>query len=271
MILARTPAEERGKMRTIGASLALWQALAEELHRKINPDVADHWERKILEGIVPTEVKRRGLVDMDHHNREAEKLVNLEANTVLRLYENQWKPAPNNRGTEIHYFGIGTGRALARVARIANIHGDHVIAYDVCPAGYNAGNDAFRDSPKGTQNRVLFGDILNACKIKYIRPGWASKIIASRVLDVLDRQEWGKMERTARRLGRLSSFVDILIMYPCPEDNLNAIWGDTTPHPLEEVVGYMQEGRGDRKLEVTKEGSERFHGHVYTEILIRGK
>jgi hypothetical protein len=121
-------------------------------------------------------------------------------------------------------------------------------------------------------NAVLLADIEVACQTKYIKSGKANKLMACRVLDVLDSQERGKMARTARRIGRLTSFLDALIMHPCSEDNPTAVWGDTTPHSLGEVVEHIQEGRGaSRPLDVTELGKESFHGHIYTMVLIQGR
>ena len=252
-------------------SFDLLPTLKEELAESINPDVQDHWEKKISAGIVPTEVKKQVQVNPALHLEEMERLASFEVRVVQGLYDSQWKPGGRNTPGQLHYFGIGTGVALSRVRKIANENGDEVVAYDVCDAGYRAGLEAFR-GPPSVGNRVLLADIEVACQRRYIKPSKASKLVACRVLDVLDTQERGKMARTARGIGKLTSFLDVLIMHPCSLDNPNAVWGDTTPHTLAEVLGHVQRGRGvAHPLDATELGKQTFHGHVYTMVLIQGR
>jgi len=98
------------------------------------------------------------------------------------------------------------------------------------------------------------------------------------VLGVLDKEEENsekppsqrKMARVARKIGKLISLsTECLLLHACPEDNISAVWGDTTPHTLEEVIGYMQEGCGKTtRLSTTKYGTVRFHSHVYTAVRV---
>lgn len=252
------------------------QVLEYELSQSVEGEVERHWDKKIREGIVPTEVKLKGRVDLDYHAKQVEKFAEFEAGIVSELFPNIWKPADFNNPAQIHYFGIGTGAGLAEVAPIANKNGHEIVAYDTCSAGYTNGIDIFAKLKSPVQNSVFLADICFACQSRYIPPDNSPKLMASRVLDILDSQEvnWKKkpphkrkLARTARRIGKMP-YLDVLLIHPCPEDNPDAIWGDTTLHTLEEIVGYMKEGSsGDRN--VKRLGTHSFHGHIYTAVLIQ--
>jgi hypothetical protein len=252
------------------------EILEYELSQSVIEEVEAHWDKKIREGIIPTEVRLKGNVDLDFHARVMDSFAEFEAQIVSELLQTKWKPADPMRPAQIHYFGIGTGAGLAKVTPIANQNGHQVVAYDTCSAGYTNGIDIFASLGSPLQNTVFMADMCFACQRRYIKPENSPKLIASRVLDILDSQEvnWKKkprrkrkMARTARRIGRMP-YVDALIIHPCPEDNPHAIWGDTTLHTLEEIVDYMREGHC-RNLDVTRLGRHDFHGHIYTAALIQ--
>lgn len=247
------------------------------LENSVKSRVGEYWDRKITEGIIPTEVKQQGFVDMGKHNQEMEALTGFEVYTVSRLFRCLWGSQSDEEIKELHYFGIGEGKALEDIVPIANFFGHRVVAYDVSSVACDNGVRAFmKETIPGS---IHSADIEIACGTRFIPKTGSIKIIASRVLGVLDKQEknWEKkhsskrkMARTARKIGKLvSSSAECLLIHACPEDNPNAVWGDTTSHSLEEILGYMQEGSGEViRLRMTRYGSVRFHSHIYTAVLV---
>jgi hypothetical protein len=256
-------------------------SLAEELEASINAKVRAKWNKKIEEGIVPTEVKLRGKVNLSLHWDEMRRLDIFISLMVNLCFEKKWKHAIHKTPKFIHFFGVGTGGAIEPVARTANSHGYGVRTYDTCDTSYLNAEQAFamiKESPDRIwRNENFYADIEFACDPKYIEPAHSAAIVIPRVLDILDKQEVGwmktrrknrKMPRVARKLGVLvDAGVDVLLVHPCPEDNVDAVWGDTTPHPLDEVLGYIQEGSRN-KIRATKPGTVIHHGHKYTAVLI---
>lgn len=204
------------------------------------------------------------------------RLAQFEIQTVQDLFGNEWGKATDTDRPELHYFGVGTGVALKGVANIANANSHKVVAYETCSIGYLNAEEAL-ERKTGEVNAVRHADMCFACKRRYIRPDRARKLIASRVLDVLDTQENGyekkpthlrKTPRTAKRLGRLLRFLDVLLIHPCKDDNPHAIWGDSTPYSIEEIAEYMRAGlRSSPRVE--KLGKISFHGNIYTAVLFK--
>ncbi len=259
---------------------SLQEELTYELSQSVDLETEAHWQKKILEGIIPIELRIQGeltAADMKEHFEELTKLAKFEESMLEQLFENEWKVSPKSPISEMHYFGIGTGDGLARVAPLANAYRHAVVAYDTCSAGLENGERVFEKLQSGIVNSLRLADILFACHKRYIRPGKASKLVASRVLDVLDKQEPGwaekppafrKTARTARRIGRLLSHVEVFIIHRCPEDNPTAIWADSHPHTLSEVLGYMEEG-AKSLVEYKCLGEVTYHGHLHRGIYIR--
>jgi hypothetical protein len=262
-------------------SLGPLQALKQELAQTVDPAVMAHWNAKISAGIVPTEILNQGEVDWAKHTEERKKLVEFETRVLAHLFLHEWKPAnweELDEAKEIHYVGVGDGEALLALAHMAAVLNYAVIAYDTSEVGVENAELALEKVYGEEGTLVFLADILSVCESKCISTKKGSKLILPRVLHVLDTQEpdWkdklphdGKMARTLRRIGALH-FPDVLIIHPCPEDNPRAIWGDTTPHTLEEIQGYMEEG-SECELEFKKLDIHSFHGHVYTAVLIRPK
>ena len=254
------------------------ERLEQELAGSVDFQVRKHWDRKILEGIVPTEIKDRGPVDSAKHSSEIEKLARFEADVIDKLFTKEWGIDLSDPAIrELHYFGIGTGRALHEVVEIANCARHEIVAYDTSKIACDYGKQVFRAHRSGLNNRVFLADIEFACRKKYISKDKATKLIASRVLHVLDKEDpyWEreprrarKTARTARKIGRLLSFLEVMLIHPCPEDNPNAIWGDTTPHRLEEIAEDMEDGLKG-KVQLLKLGTVSFYSHVYTAALIK--
>jgi hypothetical protein len=267
---------------SLEVSVGLLQMLRQELAQSVDPRVLAHWNRKISGGIVPTETLIKGEVDWAEHDEALSKLAQFEVDVVLSLCQNQWKPANSKELAKVkmvHYVGVGNAEALLRVADVLLVLNHVITAYDTSEVGVKNAEAALEKVFGKGKSLVFLADILSACQNKYISPKKGSKLILPRILDVLDTQELGwqeklprdrKMARTARRIGSLRPFLDVLLIHPCPEDNPGAIWGDTTPHALEEIKGYMEEG-SRCELEFKKLGTHSFHGHVYTAVLIRPK
>ena len=251
-----------------------------ELSSSVIEEVRQHWQEKISNGIVLTEVKNRGTVDFSEHMREMHSLARFEGDVVDNLFKGRWKPkAGGDKVSELHYFGIGLGTGLAQVVPVANRARHEIVAYDTCQIGCDNGAKVFAQQNSKYKNRVLLADIHFACKRRYIRPGKASKLIVPRVLDVLDTQDPDrekklprerKMAKTARRIGELLRHLEVLLIHPCKEDNLNAVCGDCTLHSLSEVLEYMEEGRKG-KLDAQVLGTTSFFGHIYTAVVIGSK
>lgn len=261
-------------------SLTLADRLRQELELSVNERVSLKWNDKIQEGIVPTEVKKRGEVNKIVHAEEMERLDAFVAGTVSHCLKERWKHAVRKNPKFIHFFGVGTGGAIERAARSANLYGYGLRAYDTCDEGCKNAERAFcmiTQSPDRTwENEVFRADIEFACDRRFIQPENSTAIVIPRVLDILDKQEVGwtrtrvkkrKMPRVARKLGDLVTFVDVLLVHPCPEDNVGVVWGDTTPHKLDLVLEYMEEG-AQRKIHGKKLGKVLHHGHTYTAVLV---
>ena len=265
-------------------SLTELEQLEMELALSVNSNVADHWDQKILSGIVPTEVKNQGEVNSAKHAMEMTRLAEFEADVVTKLLDKEWKTPAFGPAEVIHYFGIGTGEALEKVSAVANQQNNDVMAYDISFVGYDNGRKLFekqRNASNKSNNMAFLADIEFVCN-KFIHSGRSNKLIAGRVLDVLDNQEvgwkrktknWRKTARTSRKIGKLLEFLDVLLIHPRPEDNPHAVWGDSTPHTLEEITEYMEEGLMQRvfggKVQFTLLGNHQFYNHIYTATLIR--
>ncbi len=247
-----------------------------DLALKVRSDIRDYWNAKIMDRIVPTEVKRLGPVDMEAHESALRKLAVEQAGLIEMLFAGPWKAKEADPIFELHYFGVGTGEALKLIAKIANRNKHTVVAWDTSDVGYANAAVIFDKLRSPLPNMIYLADIEDACNLQFLRPERARKLVIARVLDVLDKEDEGwekipyherKMARTAREIGAMLTYLEVFLLHPSLEDNLGAIWGDTTPHPLEEVVGFMQEGC-EVQIEATKLGKIDHYGHIYTAVRI---
>ena len=261
-------------------------SLEEELAYSVDPDTKDHWDRKILGGVVPTEVSLKGPVDEEKHRGEVVRLASFQIEIVRKLFDGEW--SKENPLESFDYFGLGEAKDLREITIAANQKGVRVVGFDTSSVACDNANMVFEEVKKerdlGFDNVAMLADIEFACQKRFIFPSRSKrsgcgggKMLLSRILDVLDKQDkrWErkpirgrKMARTARKIGKLLPFLEVLIIHPALDDNLDAIWGDTTPYHLETVVGFMQEGLGSR-VELKRLGKIEFHKHIYTAALIR--
>ncbi len=258
----------------IAPTLTLW----EELAYSVNREVEDHWDNKIKKGIIPTHVLQQGQFNSARHQVEMYRLATGEADAVKKAL-NFRKFYGDALPKDLRYFGIGTGQALEMILPIANQQKMGVIAYDASQVGCDIGRSIIdQQAHNALGNDVYRADINFACRKKYIPSESARLLVASRVLSVLDKQEphdlkpkhQRKMARTARRIGKLLSFLDALLIHPQPEDNPGVIWGDTTPDSLGLIAEFMAEGLGN-KVEFRILGKIKFYMHTYTAALFVAK
>ncbi len=226
----------------------------QNLELLVNKEAREHWNQKIMEGIIPAEVKaeaqRKGVsVDKEKLRTEYQKLAMFEGLMVEVLFRDYKKTEKGSPPSELHYFGVGSGHALEFVTPIANKANHVVIAYDTSDEGYNNALRVF-DRTGTLPNTAYLADIEDACGVEYIEPDKAGVLVASRVLDILDKQEesWQdkhpkncKAMRVAKKIGA-HPLLDIVLIHRCPEDNPQALWEDATPHSLKKILWYMRKG-----------------------------
>ncbi len=259
--------------------LELGLDLTQELENSVIPEVEHHWDLKNNEGIIPAEIKKRGNFNKEVHDEESAKLAEFELKVTAKLCATEWKKKPGDRGTKVHYFGVGTGEALKRVTPVLNHAGYEIVAYDTSKVACANAARVFEEFGS-LPNKIFHADICYACDERFITREIGCKIIIPRVLNVLDTQgaDWKgterrfrKMERTLWRLGPLMSYAELLIIHPCARDNQNVIWGDTTPHTFEEIKECLERTLNAR-IDLVKLGSMTFHGHVvYTAATLKKK
>lgn len=238
------------------------QRLEQELLASVDPKVQLHWDYKIAEGLTLTQVRLEG---GRVNPADFQELVDLEVAGFTLFLSRLGREAV---GTEVHYFGIGLGVALKRIAMLANQAGMDVVAYDSSLVGCSNGKEVFFQLA-GEGNRVYQADIEFACRRKFISPARARVLVASRTLDVLDNvsQDPGKMRRTLRRIGKLMRYVKVLIIHPEPRGNEGKVWYDSTPSPLEtvaELAGYGLPRKERGRIKLARFGYARFIDRRYS-------
>ena len=244
------------------AEQRLEQRLETALRQSVDPKVQRHWDYKIADGLTPAQLALEGRAVNKENFQE---LINLEVEGFT-LALSRW--GSNASGAEVHYFGIGLGLALEEIARLANQAGMNVIAYDSSLVGCSNGKEVFwKLGWEG--NRVYQADIEFACRRQFISPQRARIIVASRVLDVLDKVSGdpGKMKRTLRRMGKLMRYLKALIIHPEPQGNEGVVWHDPIPSPLEHVAELASHGlpRKERSMvKLTRLGYSNFVGYRYS-------
>lgn len=253
---------------------ALGLSIEEKLRASVNPAVKKHWDKKIQGGIVPTETKLKGPIDWGFHETEIQRLAQFEATQAARVMEEITQHEGDSSEMEVHYFGIGLGHGLRRVTAIANLQGLNLTAYDVSTTACDTAREVFEDLQRlhwtGRTNEVFEADIEFACDEEFMSPNKARLIVAPRVLDILDKQDNEqprKMQRTCLRMGKLLSFLKILLIHPDVNGNEQAVWGDTTPHSLLEVAHFLQTGLG-AEIAIRPLGTIDFHRHIYTAAVV---
>ncbi len=248
------------------------QQLQAALLKRVNQKVAVYWSGKVEEGVVPLEEKQRGPID---HVRHEEHLAD------LRLFELQHfiNIVDQLNGSIVHYVGTGDGRVLHDLAVYLNSRGKRIWAYDIGKAGVQKTQLAFSDAGTEEQNVVLQADIESVCTEEIMLPDSSCLLALPRILDILDKQEPNyqslapeqrKMARVCRMIGPLLKFLKVFVIIREPLRNINAIWGDTTPSPLESVARYMSEGLGV-EVEIIRLGFHQHYHHVNTAALLQAK
>ena len=244
------------------------QMIAAELLDNVSPRIARQWDEKIKNGIIPAEVKRSGPFDPQLHDCSMTELGQFEYECYKKLLSTRWKEPG-----EVHYCGVGRGDGLRAITELANQNGCSVIAYDISESGLENAQKIF-DEIDGDDRIIAFqADLMYLLRRgkAFLDPSKARYIILSRVLSVLTKQELfytqisksrRKMEKTADFLGRSLEYMEALVIDPTPEDNPNAIWGDTTPYNIPHLVKYLEKGLLS-KVEVTEIGKHQHYNHTY--------
>lgn len=246
-----------------------------ELQTSIAPEVAEHWDKKIAGGIIPTEIIRKGQADPLVHRQEMEKLVRLETESVSAVFDDLWEEARGKgrtlQGREVHYVGIGTGEGLKIVSKIANDFLMEVIAYDISTVACENARKVFAKIAKTrrkknevpVKNSVLQGDIETICQ-PHVITRQATLLVLPNVLDVLNvaAKDPQKAQRTIQRIGALLEYLHVLAIFRRPEDNPNAIWGDTEPITDMQITHWMKEGL-EGKVWANMLGTREAHGHTH--------
>ncbi len=247
-------------------NLQLGLDIAQILRSNINPSERKHWDKKIREGIIPTEATGQK-IDPDAHQHEVQRRTTFEVRKVTEVLAF----CQDLQHKLVHYIGIGTADALPGVLNAVNKRGADLIAYDISRVGYENGQKVINSIDSFCTNLCYQADIEFVCDPKFIDPDCSALLIVPRVLDVLDNVSGDKhkMERTAKRLGRLLEFLQgVLLIHPCPEGNEHAVFRDTTLYSLEQVLDYMEQGLGS-KLRLSRLGTVEFYRHIYTAAFIR--
>jgi len=104
-----------------------------EILEGINPNVSSYWDKKISQGIIPTEEMNKGYVDPYRHDQEMKRLMEFEVACVGSLFQGVWGKG-NEVIKKLHYFGIGTGLALERIVPIAKNFGTQVSRTTLAPS-----------------------------------------------------------------------------------------------------------------------------------------
>jgi hypothetical protein len=257
--------------------------LEKELRSSVNPSIAEHWDRKIKNGIVPTEtlLKSPSGVDRNYHAREVKRLIRFKLDMfarVLGFLRQNWG-IQELHGKQLHYIGIGTAQAFKQIVSVANNNRLEVWGYDISKVSCNKGRRALdaleRKTPSPFTNHVFQADIEYACVERFMTPSRARLLFIPRVLDVLDNvaEDREKMKRTASKIGRLLRFLNVLIIHPCPEGNEKAVFRDTALYSLQLVTKHMQQGLTESgaggKVEAGRIGLIDFHNHLYTAAFIQ--
>jgi hypothetical protein len=246
-----------------------------ELARSVDSKVRIHWDKKIAEGLILANEER----NPERHAADMARFAEFEVQVIAALFRNEWRLLEPTRSRKLHYFGVGTGEAFERVVAIANASHYAVTAYDVSVVAVDKAEECFNKNRARQRNEAFWADIYVACQTKYIRPKEGTRIILTRVLDVLDSQEvdWErkplekrKTPETARRIGKLLSFAEVLLVHALPEENLDVLRGDSAPYTMEQICAYMEEGLGSEIETLYKEKVDCF-GYRYTAVLIKRK
>jgi hypothetical protein len=155
--------------------IRLEQSVFLELVQSVDPRVEAHWQEKIEGGIILTELLNKGGLDLNEFFANMQRLADFEAEIVEKLFRGRWRRPTDNQSV-LHYFGVGTGRALANITPVANANNHVVIAYDICNAGYQNAETAFSEPGCTLNNQVYLADITAACEERYIQPQEGTKI-----------------------------------------------------------------------------------------------
>jgi hypothetical protein len=248
------------------------------LEQSIDPKVDKHWSDKIRHGIIPTELLLLNHVDMKWFWAEVKKAADFEHemffNAVLALKNRIKDSKLSLRDKETHYIGIGRGEGLEAVTREANEQGMEIFAYDTSVVACNNAEQVFakllgKREDLG-KNKVFHGDIEFICRPEVIGLS-AGIVVLPNILDVLNKvsKDHFKLLRTCRSIGTLLACIPTLVLlaiFRRPEDNPNAIWGDTEPISETQLAGWMRTDQ-DEGITVEVIGQVTVHGHVHTAAL----
>jgi len=251
-------------------STSVHLTLEQELLHSVVPSVEDHWNAKVLSGIIPTEVKQKGSVDLAIHVEALIRLAHFEAENVERILPS----LGSLTGKKVHYGGIGTALALKLVTTICNKNGAEVVAYDTssvaCENGLRIFSEVEYELSEPHVNTVFLADIEFACEERYLDPSTSRLLVLPRILDVLNNvsKDPEKMARTAIRIGKMLEYLDVLVLHPEPEGNESAVFEDTTVSSLDVLAQYMAIGLG-KPVELHRLAMTDHHGHIYTAAHLR--
>src|SRR3989344_7766343 len=147
-------------------------SLEEELAYSVDPDTKDHWDRKILGGVVPTEVSLKGPVDEEKHRGEGVRLASFQIEIVRKLVDGEW--SKENPLESFDYFGLGEAKDLREIPIAANQKGVRVVGFDTSSVACDNANMVFEEVKKerdlGFDNVAMLADIEFACQKRFIFP-----------------------------------------------------------------------------------------------------